>query len=79
MICSPTYGVKSIRSKKKHLNINLIDLISIIPNPINRIIFFKKYETSTSYNDAIDRDLYTELELLTMMNTLTMDMISETD
>ncbi|KAG4208516.1 hypothetical protein ERO13_A03G137650v2 [Gossypium hirsutum] len=38
----PAYGVKSIRSKKKYLNINLIDiidLISIIPNPINRIIF----------------------------------------
>ncbi|MFQ6644647.1 hypothetical protein Gotur_020562, partial [Gossypium turneri] len=37
-----TYGVKSIRSKKKYLNINLIDiidLISIIPNSINRIIF----------------------------------------
>nr|QXE41220.1 Ycf2 protein [Olea guangxiensis]QXE41239.1 Ycf2 protein [Olea guangxiensis] len=30
----PAYGVKSIRSKKKYLNINLIDLI---PNPINRI------------------------------------------
>nr|QVX28783.1 hypothetical protein RF2 [Poiretia bahiana]QVX28800.1 hypothetical protein RF2 [Poiretia bahiana] len=30
-------GVKSIRSKKKYLN--LIDLISIIPNPINRIAF----------------------------------------
>jgi hypothetical protein len=30
------YGVKSIRSKKKYLNINLIDLI---PNPINRIAF----------------------------------------
>ncbi|CAK7324619.1 unnamed protein product [Dovyalis caffra] len=35
----PAYGVKSIRSKKKFLNINLIDLISIIPNPINRITF----------------------------------------
>ena len=38
----PTYGVKSIRSKKKYLNINLInmiDFISIIPNPINRIAF----------------------------------------
>nr|QJS52711.1 hypothetical chloroplast RF2 [Potentilla chinensis]QJS52728.1 hypothetical chloroplast RF2 [Potentilla chinensis] len=38
----PTYGVKSIRSKKKYLNINLIDIIdfiSIIPNPINRITF----------------------------------------
>jgi hypothetical protein len=35
-------GVKSIRSKTKDLNINLIDiidLISIIPNPINRITF----------------------------------------
>uniref|UniRef100_UPI0030E31653 Ycf2 n=1 Tax=Alisma lanceolatum TaxID=365730 RepID=UPI0030E31653 len=35
----PSYGVKSIRSKKKYWNINLIDLISIIPNPINRITF----------------------------------------
>nr|YP_008999976.1 hypothetical chloroplast RF21 [Agrostemma githago]YP_008999993.1 hypothetical chloroplast RF21 [Agrostemma githago]AGZ17967.1 hypothetical chloroplast RF21 [Agrostemma githago]AGZ17984.1 hypothetical chloroplast RF21 [Agrostemma githago] len=38
----PAYGVKSIRSNKKDLNINLIDiidLISIIPNPINRITF----------------------------------------
>nr|QXE39984.1 Ycf2 [Nanhaia speciosa] len=33
----PAYGVKSIFSKKKYLN--LIDLISIIPNPINRIAF----------------------------------------
>ncbi|KAL7186691.1 hypothetical protein ACSBR2_028420 [Camellia fascicularis] len=36
------YGVKSICSTKKYLNINLIniiDLISIIPNPINRITF----------------------------------------
>nr|QJS34243.1 hypothetical chloroplast RF21 [Scutellaria altaica]QJS34262.1 hypothetical chloroplast RF21 [Scutellaria altaica] len=32
----PAYGVKSIRSKKKYLSINLIDLI---PNPINRIAF----------------------------------------
>ncbi|XP_047314067.1 protein Ycf2-like [Impatiens glandulifera] len=38
----PAYGVKSIRSKKKYLNINLIDLISIIPNPINRITFSRK-------------------------------------
>nr|YP_010982165.1 hypothetical protein RF2 [Habropetalum dawei]YP_010982180.1 hypothetical protein RF2 [Habropetalum dawei]UZP15890.1 hypothetical protein RF2 [Habropetalum dawei]UZP15905.1 hypothetical protein RF2 [Habropetalum dawei] len=35
----PAYGVKSIRSKKKYWNINLINLISIIPNPINRITF----------------------------------------
>ncbi|KAL7170775.1 hypothetical protein ACSBR2_035615 [Camellia fascicularis] len=38
----PAYGVKSIRSNKKYLNINLIniiDLVSIILNPINRITF----------------------------------------
>nr|YP_009891552.1 Ycf2 [Alliaria petiolata]YP_009891572.1 Ycf2 [Alliaria petiolata]QKK37925.1 Ycf2 [Alliaria petiolata]QKK37945.1 Ycf2 [Alliaria petiolata] len=38
----PAYGVKSIRSKKKDLKrnfIDIIDLISIIPNPINRITF----------------------------------------
>ncbi|KAH0849724.1 hypothetical protein HID58_096142, partial [Brassica napus] len=38
----PAYGVKSIRSKKTDLKINfidIIDLISIIPNPINRITF----------------------------------------
>nr|QIS91242.1 Ycf2 [Bertiera longithyrsa] len=33
----PAYGVKSIRSKK--LNINLIDIVDLIPNPINRITF----------------------------------------
>ncbi|KAL7217163.1 hypothetical protein ACSBR1_028965 [Camellia fascicularis] len=40
----PAYRVKSIHSKKKYLNINLIniiDLISIIPNPINRITFLR--------------------------------------
>jgi hypothetical protein len=37
----PAYVVKSIRSKKKYLNINLIDLISIIPNPINPIAFLR--------------------------------------
>ncbi|CAN4084881.1 unnamed protein product [Withania somnifera] len=35
----PTYGVKSIRSKKKDWNINLIEIIDLIPNPINRITF----------------------------------------
>nr|ATL62575.1 Ycf2 [Luculia grandifolia] len=35
----PAYGVKSIRSKKKYLNINLIDIVNLIPNPINRITF----------------------------------------
>ncbi|XP_042043463.1 LOW QUALITY PROTEIN: protein Ycf2-like, partial [Salvia splendens] len=35
----PAYGVKSLRSKKKYLSINLIDIIDLIPNPINRITF----------------------------------------
>uniref|UniRef100_K4BER9 Ycf2 N-terminal domain-containing protein n=1 Tax=Solanum lycopersicum TaxID=4081 RepID=K4BER9_SOLLC len=35
-LLGPAYGVKSKISKKKDLNINLIDLIQ---NPINRIIF----------------------------------------
>ncbi|XP_073220846.1 hypothetical chloroplast RF21 (chloroplast) [Cicer arietinum] len=35
----PAYGVKSVRSKKKYFNI--IDLISIIPNPMNRIAFLR--------------------------------------
>nr|YP_010293014.1 hypothetical protein RF2 [Eriocaulon alpestre]YP_010293031.1 hypothetical protein RF2 [Eriocaulon alpestre]YP_010473212.1 hypothetical protein RF2 [Eriocaulon faberi]YP_010473229.1 hypothetical protein RF2 [Eriocaulon faberi]ULQ65804.1 hypothetical protein RF2 [Eriocaulon buergerianum]ULQ65295.1 hypothetical protein RF2 [Eriocaulon alpestre]ULQ65312.1 hypothetical protein RF2 [Eriocaulon alpestre]ULQ65821.1 hypothetical protein RF2 [Eriocaulon buergerianum]UVH66235.1 hypothetical protein len=35
----PAYVVKSIRYNKKSWNSNLIDLISIIPNPINRIAF----------------------------------------
>ncbi|KAK6772042.1 hypothetical protein RDI58_009601 [Solanum bulbocastanum] len=45
----PAYGVKSIRSKKKDWNINLIEIIDLIPNPINRITFSRKYETSKSY------------------------------
>nr|YP_010567975.1 hypothetical chloroplast RF21 [Dracocephalum rupestre]YP_010567995.1 hypothetical chloroplast RF21 [Dracocephalum rupestre]UZC55688.1 hypothetical chloroplast RF21 [Dracocephalum rupestre]UZC55689.1 hypothetical chloroplast RF21 [Dracocephalum rupestre]WCR50840.1 Ycf2 protein [Dracocephalum rupestre]WCR50857.1 Ycf2 protein [Dracocephalum rupestre] len=35
----PAYGVKSLRSKKKYLSINLIDIVDLIPNPINRITF----------------------------------------
>ncbi|KVI11152.1 Uncharacterized protein family Ycf2 [Cynara cardunculus var. scolymus] len=47
----PAYRVKSIRSKKKYLNINLIyiiDLISIIKSHQSNHIF-EKYETSKSY------------------------------
>ncbi|MBA0566671.1 hypothetical protein Golob_011468 [Gossypium lobatum] len=69
MICSPTYGVKSIRSKKKYLNINLIDLIN------NKLKGFLTDDFDIDVSDAIDRDLDTELEFLTMMNTLTMDMM----
>ncbi|KAL3516538.1 hypothetical protein ACH5RR_023440 [Cinchona calisaya] len=38
---SPAYGVNSIRPKKKYLNINLIDIVNLIPNPINRITFLR--------------------------------------
>nr|YP_010857789.1 hypothetical protein RF2 [Synechanthus fibrosus]YP_010857806.1 hypothetical protein RF2 [Synechanthus fibrosus]WGM70678.1 hypothetical protein RF2 [Synechanthus fibrosus]WGM70695.1 hypothetical protein RF2 [Synechanthus fibrosus] len=50
----PAYGVKSIRSKKKYLNINLIDLISIIPNPINRITFSR----NTRHLSRTSKELY---------------------
>nr|YP_009582215.1 hypothetical chloroplast RF21 [Bixa orellana]YP_009582232.1 hypothetical chloroplast RF21 [Bixa orellana]QBK83750.1 hypothetical chloroplast RF21 [Bixa orellana]QBK83767.1 hypothetical chloroplast RF21 [Bixa orellana] len=53
----PAYGVKSIRSKKKYLNINFIDIIdflSIIPNPINRIIFSR----NTRHLSHISKEIY---------------------
>ncbi|KAL3502436.1 hypothetical protein ACH5RR_036885, partial [Cinchona calisaya] len=133
----PAYGVKSIHSKKKYLNINLTDIVDLTPNLINRISFSRntrhlshttlfpsrgilvigsigsgrsylvKYPATNSYvpfitvflnkfldnkpkgflfddiniddSDDIDRDLDTELELLTMMNALTMDMMPEID
>uniref|UniRef100_A0A3Q7EWV6 Ycf2 N-terminal domain-containing protein n=1 Tax=Solanum lycopersicum TaxID=4081 RepID=A0A3Q7EWV6_SOLLC len=48
-ILGPAYGVKSIRSKKKDWNINLIKIIDLIPNLINRITFSRKYEIFKSY------------------------------
>nr|YP_009651812.1 hypothetical chloroplast RF21 [Idiospermum australiense]YP_009651830.1 hypothetical chloroplast RF21 [Idiospermum australiense]QCY72541.1 hypothetical chloroplast RF21 [Idiospermum australiense]QCY72560.1 hypothetical chloroplast RF21 [Idiospermum australiense] len=50
----PAYGVKSIRSKKKYLNSNLIDLISIIPNPINRIPFSR----NTRHLSRTSKEIY---------------------
>nr|YP_010723155.1 Ycf2 protein [Aristea ecklonii]YP_010723173.1 Ycf2 protein [Aristea ecklonii]WDW26525.1 Ycf2 protein [Aristea ecklonii]WDW26543.1 Ycf2 protein [Aristea ecklonii] len=50
----PAYGVKSIRSKKKYLHINLIDLISIIPNPINRITFSR----NTRHLSRTSKEIY---------------------
>nr|YP_009228808.1 hypothetical chloroplast RF2 [Metanarthecium luteoviride]YP_009228824.1 hypothetical chloroplast RF2 [Metanarthecium luteoviride]ALS19927.1 hypothetical chloroplast RF2 [Metanarthecium luteoviride]ALS19928.1 hypothetical chloroplast RF2 [Metanarthecium luteoviride] len=50
----PTYGIKSIRSKKKYFNINLIDLISIIPNPINRITFSR----NTRHLSRTSKEIY---------------------
>nr|YP_010132592.1 hypothetical protein RF2 [Vicia cracca]QQD90339.1 hypothetical protein RF2 [Vicia cracca] len=45
------YGVKSIHSKKKGLN--LMDLISIIPNPINRIAFLRNTRHFSHTSKAI--------------------------
>nr|YP_010974795.1 Ycf2 [Lysiana exocarpi]YP_010974803.1 Ycf2 [Lysiana exocarpi]WNR57372.1 Ycf2 [Lysiana exocarpi]WNR57380.1 Ycf2 [Lysiana exocarpi]WNR57437.1 Ycf2 [Lysiana exocarpi]WNR57445.1 Ycf2 [Lysiana exocarpi] len=50
----PAYGVKSIRSKKKYLNIDIIDLISIIPNPINQITFSR----NTRYLSHTSKEIY---------------------
>nr|YP_010179504.1 hypothetical chloroplast RF21 [Allium plurifoliatum]YP_010179522.1 hypothetical chloroplast RF21 [Allium plurifoliatum]QUV76121.1 hypothetical chloroplast RF21 [Allium plurifoliatum]QUV76139.1 hypothetical chloroplast RF21 [Allium plurifoliatum] len=51
----PTYGVKSVCSKKKYLNINLIDLISIIPNSINRITFSRN-TLSLTHSDPLSKN-----------------------
>nr|YP_010964656.1 hypothetical chloroplast RF21 [Hedysarum citrinum]WNM89311.1 hypothetical chloroplast RF21 [Hedysarum citrinum] len=47
----PAYGVKSIHSKKK--GFNLIDLISIIPNPINPIVFSRNTRHLSHTSKAI--------------------------
>nr|YP_010565946.1 hypothetical protein RF2 [Medicago rotata]UZC30532.1 hypothetical protein RF2 [Medicago rotata] len=47
----PTYGVKSIRSKKEDLNI--MDLIRILPNPINRIAFLRNTRHLSHTSKAI--------------------------
>nr|ATL61253.1 Ycf2 [Theligonum cynocrambe] len=53
-LLGPTYGVKSIRSKKKYLNINLIDIVDLIPNPINQITFSR----NTRYLSHISKEIY---------------------
>ncbi|KAG6758777.1 hypothetical protein POTOM_035238 [Populus tomentosa] len=60
----PAYGVKSIRSKKKFLNINLIDLISIIPNPINRITFSR----NTRHLSHTSKEIYSLIRKRKNMN-----------
>uniref|UniRef100_UPI0030E4726F Ycf2 n=1 Tax=Hedysarum drobovii TaxID=2906541 RepID=UPI0030E4726F len=47
----PTYGVKSIHSKKQ--GFNLIDLISIIPNPIDQIVFSRNTRHLSHTSKAI--------------------------
>ena len=60
----PAYGVKSIRSKKKYLNINLIDLMSIIPNPINRIAFSR----NTRHLSHTSKEIYSLIRKRKNMN-----------
>nr|WGT74728.1 Ycf2 [Sanguinaria canadensis]WGT74745.1 Ycf2 [Sanguinaria canadensis]WGT74813.1 Ycf2 [Sanguinaria canadensis]WGT74830.1 Ycf2 [Sanguinaria canadensis] len=50
----PADGVKSIRSKKKDWLIDIIDLISIIPNPINRITFSR----NTRHLSRTSKEIY---------------------
>nr|QKI32468.1 hypothetical protein RF2 [Circaeaster agrestis]QKI32469.1 hypothetical protein RF2 [Circaeaster agrestis]QKI32553.1 hypothetical protein RF2 [Circaeaster agrestis]QKI32554.1 hypothetical protein RF2 [Circaeaster agrestis]QKI32638.1 hypothetical protein RF2 [Circaeaster agrestis] len=53
----PAYGGKSIRSKNPFFNINLrniIDLISIIPNPIHRITFSR----NTRHLSRTSKEIY---------------------
>nr|YP_009269933.1 hypothetical chloroplast RF21 [Neottia acuminata]ANT72840.1 hypothetical chloroplast RF21 [Neottia acuminata] len=50
----PTYGVKSIRSKKNYWKINLIDIVSIIPNPINPIFFSR----NTRHLSRTSKEIY---------------------
>ncbi|KAL6496064.1 Protein Ycf2 [Orobanche hederae] len=47
------YGVKSRRYKKKYLNINLIAIINLIPNPINRITFSRNTRHLSHTNGGI--------------------------
>ncbi|KAL6554564.1 Protein Ycf2 [Orobanche hederae] len=66
------YGVKSRRYKKKYLNINLIAIINLIPNPINRIAFSRNtrhlIESWAVQGKCIDK---TEGEFLVQISTLT--------
>nr|QXO02575.1 Ycf2 [Anoectochilus chapaensis]QXO02592.1 Ycf2 [Anoectochilus chapaensis] len=48
------YGVKSIRSKNQYWKIHLIDLVSIIPNPINRILFSR----NTRHLSRTSKEIY---------------------
>nr|QXO02788.1 Ycf2 [Cheirostylis moniliformis]QXO02805.1 Ycf2 [Cheirostylis moniliformis] len=48
------YGVKSIRSKNQYWKINLINLVSIIPNPINRILFSR----NTRHLSRTSKEIY---------------------
>ncbi|CAN4095145.1 unnamed protein product [Withania somnifera] len=50
----PAYGVKSIHSKKKDWNINLIEIIDLTPNPINQITFSR----NTTHLSHTSKEIY---------------------
>ncbi|PHT86434.1 hypothetical protein T459_08540 [Capsicum annuum] len=50
----PVYGVKLICSKKKDWNINLIEIIDLIPNPTNRITFSR----NTRHLNHTSKEIY---------------------
>ncbi|CAI9119163.1 Ycf2 protein (plastid) [Oldenlandia corymbosa var. corymbosa] len=60
----PTYGVKSISSKKKYLNINLIDIVDLIPNPMNRITFSR----NTRHLSHISKEIYSFIRKIKNVN-----------
>nr|YP_009424976.1 hypothetical chloroplast RF2 [Habenaria radiata]YP_009424993.1 hypothetical chloroplast RF2 [Habenaria radiata]ASU93505.1 hypothetical chloroplast RF2 [Habenaria radiata]ASU93522.1 hypothetical chloroplast RF2 [Habenaria radiata] len=64
MLLGGAYGVKSIRSKKKYWKINLIDLVSIIPNPINRIIFSR----NTRHLSRTSKEIYSLIRKIKNVN-----------
>nr|YP_009747955.1 Ycf2 protein [Chamaegastrodia shikokiana]YP_009747963.1 Ycf2 protein [Chamaegastrodia shikokiana]QII89635.1 Ycf2 protein [Chamaegastrodia shikokiana]QII89643.1 Ycf2 protein [Chamaegastrodia shikokiana] len=53
-IWGSAYGVKSIRSKNQYWKIHLIDIVSIIPNPINRILFSR----NTRHLSRTSKEIY---------------------
>ncbi|MBA0871538.1 hypothetical protein Goshw_027202, partial [Gossypium schwendimanii] len=86
---SPSRGIlviSSIGTRRsylfKYLTTNFyVPFITVFLNKFldNKLKGFLSNLTIIDDSDAIDRDLDTELELLTMMNALTMEMMSEID
>nr|QXO02874.1 Ycf2 [Cheirostylis montana]QXO02886.1 Ycf2 [Cheirostylis montana] len=64
------YGVKSRRSKNQYWKIYLIDLVSIIPNPINRILFSR----NTRHLSRTSKEIYS---LIRKRKNVNVDWISE--
>ncbi|CAN4101521.1 unnamed protein product [Withania somnifera] len=63
MFC-PSYRVKSMYSKKKYWHINLIEIIDLIPNPINRITFLR----NTRHLSHTSKEIYSLIRKRKNMN-----------